>query len=174
MNQSSIRRSNEADFESVWDVINDGATAYRGHIPADCLHDPYMSQEELQAEIGAGVEFWGFYNSKVLSGVMGLQRVRDVLLIRHAYVRTEKQGLGIGGYLLKHLLSIADAPVLVGTWATASWAVRFYLNQGFQLVSTDEKARLLREYWRVPDRQIDTSVVLADSHWFSGRLHVSA
>ena len=160
-----IRRCNERDFEQVWGIVNDGAQAYKGIIPADCWHEPYMPLDELRQQILEGVVFWGFEEDSALKGVMGLQEVRDVTLIRHAYVRTASRSRGIGGKLLAHLQSMAGNPVLVGTWADAMWAIRFYERFGFRLVGPQDKDSLLRTYWSIPDRQVETSVVLADSKW---------
>ena len=161
-----IRRCSGADFEFMLAVINVAAGAYEGAIPADCWRDPYMPAAELRGELGAGVEFWGYEQDGELVGVMGVQDVEDVTLIRHAYVRTAEQHRGIGGELLAHSRAETSRALLVGTWADAAWAVRFYERRGFRLVSSDEKDRLLRRYWSVPDRQIETSVVLADQRWF--------
>ena len=161
-----IRRCDEQDFEAIYEIVNDAATAYRGVIPADCWAEPYMSRKELRAEIGAGVAFWGYEQDGALAGVMGIQRVRDVTLIRHAYVRSDSQRRGIGLALLESLHGQTDRPVLIGTWADAGWAIRFYERQGFRLVSPQEKDRLLRRYWTVNERQIETSVVLAGPAWF--------
>lgn len=160
-----IRRCEERDFEEIGVIINDGAQAYIGVIPADRWTEPYMSREELRHEIGQGVEFYGCEEQGSLVGVMGIQPVQDVILIRHAYVRTSSQKQGIGGRLLSHLLGMATTPVLIGTWADAVWAIRFYERSGFQLVNPQEKNRLLKKYWTVPERQIETSVVLADAKW---------
>ena len=157
----SLRRCVSADLPQLLAVINDAAEAYRGHIPADRWHEPYMPADELERELGAGVTFWGWEDEGRLLGVMGLQDVRDVALIRHAYVATAERGAGIGGRLLVHLLAQTIRPVLVGTWAAATWAVRFYERHGFRLVSPAEKDRLLREYWTIAERQIEVSVVLA-------------
>jgi N-acetylglutamate synthase-like GNAT family acetyltransferase len=157
-----IRRCEQADFEAIWEIIIDGARAYEGVIPQDRWKDPYMSRDELRSEIREGVEFWGFDEHGELSGVMGVQPVQDVMLIRHAYVRTERQKAGIGGQLLAHLCSLTVGPVLIGTWADATWAIRFYEKHGFQIVPPQEKERLLKTYWVIPDRQIATSVVLVD------------
>jgi N-acetylglutamate synthase-like GNAT family acetyltransferase len=160
-----IRRCDDCDFESVWVIINDGAQAYRGTIPEDRWTEPYMSREKLQGEIDDGVVFWGYEDAGKLLGVMGLQQVRDVTLIRHAYVRTSSQKRGVGADLLSHLRLLTEKPVLIGTWADAVWAIRFYEKHGFQMVSSTEKDRLLGQYWNVPERQIETSVVLADAKW---------
>ncbi len=160
-----IRRCTDRDFEAIHAVINDAAAAYRGVIPADRWHEPYMSREELTREIEAGVAFWG-YDDGNLVGVMGIQDVRDVTLFRHAYVRTARRHAGIGGALISHLGTLVKKPSLVGTWAAAGWAIRFYEKHGFRLVTMEEKNRLLRTYWSIPDRQTETSVVLADGKWF--------
>jgi GNAT superfamily N-acetyltransferase len=162
MSQFAIRPCHQSDFLAIWTIINDGACAYRGAIPADCLHDPYMTADELNHEIASGVHFWGCEHNGSLIGVMGSQDVADVTLIRHAYVRTEYQKQGVGAQLLAHLRTMASQPVLIGTWADAHWAIRFYQRHGFHLVSLEEKERLLRKYWDIPSRQIETSVVLTD------------
>jgi GNAT superfamily N-acetyltransferase len=158
-----IRRCQDRDFELIWAIINDGAQAYKGAIPADRWTEPYMSREKLQHEIDAGVVFWGYEEAGTLAGVMGIQRVQDVTLVRHAYVRTSSQKRGIGGKLLSHLREMTSGPILIGTWAAAVWAIRFYEKHGFRMVSPQEKDRLLKRYWTIPQRQIETSVVLADS-----------
>jgi GNAT superfamily N-acetyltransferase len=160
-----IRCCDDRDFDSIWAIINDGAQAYRGTIPEDRWTEPYMSREKLQGEIDDGVVFWGYEDAGTLLGVMGLQEVKDVTLIRHAYVRTSSQKRGVGAQLLSHLRLLTERPVLIGTWADAVWAIRFYERHGFQMVSTIEKNRLLKRYWSIPDRQIETSVVLADAKW---------
>jgi GNAT superfamily N-acetyltransferase len=160
-----IRQCDERDFELIWTIINDGARAYRGVIPADRWTEPYMSKEKLQREIDDGVVFWGYEENGTLIGVMGIQRVQEVTLIRHAYVRTGSQKRGIGAQLLSHLRDMANGPVLIGTWADAVWAIRFYERHGFQMVGWEEKNRLLKKYWSIPERQVETSVVLADSSW---------
>jgi GNAT superfamily N-acetyltransferase len=160
-----IRRCDNSDFEQIWTIINDGAQAYRGIIPADRWAEPYMSQEKLQHEIDAGIVFWGFIEDEFLAGVMGIQDVQDVTLIRHAYVRTSSQKRGIGAQLLSHLRELTNRPVLIGTWADAVWAIQFYQRHGFECVDIDEKNRLLKKYWTIPERQIETSIVLADQKW---------
>ena len=162
-----IRDCVAGDFEAIYEIINDAAQAYRGIIPPDCWHDPYMPREELRAEITAGVAFLGYVQDGELAGVMGTQDVQDVTLIRHAYVRTGQRNQGIGGELLARIMDEATRPVLIGTWADAVWAVQFYESRGFKVVSNQEKVRLLRKYWNVPGRQIETSVVLADQPWFA-------
>ena len=161
-----IRQHNHSKAGMIYTVINDAAQAYHGVIPADCWKEPYMSKDELQHEMDAGVAFWGDEEDGQLMGVMGIQHVQDVTLIRHAYVRTGKQNQGIGGQLLSYLRSQTTRPILIGTWANAMWAVRFYEKHGFRLVSSEEKDRLLRRYWSIHERQIETSVVLADEEWF--------
>jgi GNAT superfamily N-acetyltransferase len=160
-----IRQCEERDFEVIWAIINDGAQAYKGTIPADRWTEPYMSREKLRGEIDDGVVFWGYEEGGELAGVMGIQEVRDVTLIRHAYVRTRSQKRGIGGRLLSHLREMASRRILIGTWADAVWAIQFYERHGFQLVGGEEKDQLLKRYWTIPERQIATSVVLADATW---------
>jgi len=156
-----IRPCTDADVAVIETIINEAARAYRGAIPADCWHEPYMTGSDLRAEIAAGVNFWGWDESYTLIGVMGLQKVRHATLIRHAYVRLAHQRRGIGGALLTALAGQAAGPLLVGTWAAADWAIRFYERHGFRLVSAEEKDRLLSIYWSIPLRQQQTSVVLA-------------
>ena len=160
-----IRRCESDDFDAILEIVNDAAEAYRGVIPPDCFHDPYMPADELAHEIADGVEFWGLEDEGRLVGVMGIQDKGDVTLIRHAYVRTKARRGGVGTRLLKHLEALTNRPVLIGTWAAASWAVAFYEKNGYALVSTEEKNRLLREYWSISERQVETSVVLADAKW---------
>jgi GNAT superfamily N-acetyltransferase len=165
-----IRRCEHSDFEAMVEIVNDAAQAYRGVIPADRWHEPYMPREALQHEIEDGVVFWGYEVDGELAGVMGIQPIQDVTLIRHAYVRTSCQGQGIGGRLLAHLRSLAARPLLIGTWADADWAIRFYQKHGFRLVSEQDKNRLLAMYWSIPERQVETSVVLAGPQWRQGRI----
>ncbi len=160
--QQTIRICDDADSEAIYAIINDAAQAYRGVIPEDRWHEPYMPREELAREIASGVRFWGYEEDGELLGVMGIQDVQDVTLIRHAYVRSARRGQGIGGKLLDHLRRLATRPILIGTWAAATWAIRFYQRHGFRQVSTEEKNRLLKAYWTIPDRQVETSVVLAE------------
>ena len=163
-----IRRCDDRDFELIWVIINDGARAYKGIIPADRWTEPYMSRVELRRQIDEGVVFWGYEESGTLAGVMGIQQVKDVTLIRHAYVRTSSQKRGIGARLLSHLRGLTSTPVLIGTWADAAWAIRFYETHGFHSVGPQEKDRLLRKYWTIPERQIETSVVLVEPKWREG------
>ena len=164
-----IRSCDDRDFDLIGEIINDGARAYKGIIPEDRWTEPYMSMEKLRHEMEQGVEFWGYEENKILLGVMGIQPAQDVTLIRHAYVRSGSQNSGIGGRLLSHLRELATGPVLIGTWAAAVWAIRFYEKYGFQLVSPLEKDRLLKKYWVIPERQIETSVVLVDPKWLELR-----
>lgn len=161
-----IRRCHDADVEIVHSIINEAAQVYKGVIPEDRWKIPYMSDNELRREISEGVVFWGYEEDGRLLGVMGIQHVRDVTLIRHAYIRPEKQKLGIGSNLLVELCRQTDRPILIGTWADALWAIRFYEKHGFMRVSQQEKMRLLEKYWSIPARQVETSVVLADPKWF--------
>lgn len=160
-----IRQCNDRDFEIIYSIINDAARVYKGVIPGDRWKEPYMSKDELQHQINEGVVFWGYEEDGELIGVMGIQHVQDVSLIRHAYVRPEKQNRGIGQELLFELYSQIDRPTLIGTWAGAVWAIQFYEKNGFKIVSQQEKNRLLEKYWSIPARQVETSVVLADRKW---------
>ena len=167
MQIGTIRRCGPADFLSILGIINDAAAAYRGVIPEDCWHDPYMPETDLREEIAAGVDFWGSEREGELLGVMGMQPVGDVTLIRHAYVVDACRRRGVGTSLLGYLTNRVRTPLLIGTWAAATWAIRFYEKHGFTVVDPVLKDRLLKTYWTVPQRQIETSVVLADGHWFS-------
>ena len=161
-----IRACRDDERPAILAIVNAAAEAYRGVIPADRWHEPYMPADELAAEIAAGVEFWGYEDDGELLGIMGIQPVRDVDLIRHAYTAPERQGRGVGGALLSHLLAGRGArPLLVGTWAAAGWAIRFYERYGFVSVSAERKTELLREYWTIPERQVETSVVLVGPRW---------
>ena len=155
-----IRKTAEHDLDTLFEIINDAARAYKGIIPPDRWHEPYMSRDELEQEIEAGIVFWGFEQDGGLQGVMGFQDKGDVVLIRHAYIRTQSRNLGIGTRLLRHLENKTDKPILVGTWADAAWAISFYQKNGYVLVAKEEKKRLLRKHWSIPERQIETSVVL--------------
>ncbi len=161
------RPCHDGDFEVIYRIINEAAEAYRGIIPADRWREPYMPREELRHEMASGVRFWAYEEGGELLGVMGIQDVQDVTLIRHAYVRTARQNKGVGNSLLSGLRQLTTRPVLVGTWADALWAIRFYQRHGFRLVTPQEKDRLLRKYWTIPERQVATSVVLGDDQWFS-------
>ena len=160
-----IRRCEDSDFESIWTIINDGAEAYKGVIQENIWTEPYMSRNELRHEVDAGVVFFGYEEGGELIGVMGIQPVQDVTLIRHAYVRSSRQKRGIGAQLLSYLRALTPDPVLIGTWAETTWAIRFYERHGFKMVEPAQKDRLLKKYWTVPDRQIELSVVLADTTW---------
>lgn len=169
-----IRRCTQDDLSVMYAVINDAAQAYQGVIPADQWHDPYMPMDELVSEIADGVQFWGYPTAdSELIAVMGIQDRGPVHLIRHAYVRADQRRKGIGSRLLDHIESLTDAPILVGTWADAHWAIGFYQRHGYELVSTEEKNLLLRRFWNIPERQVETSVVLANKKWTSSntRLH---
>jgi GNAT superfamily N-acetyltransferase len=158
---SSIRPCRDDERPAILAIVNTAAEAYRGVIPADRWREPYMPAHELDAEIAAGVAFWGYEADGELAGIMGIQRVRDVELIRHAYVSPGVQGRGIGGALLEHLAARSTRPMLVGTWAAAGWAIRFYRRYGFEPLSAERSAELLERYWSIPSRQVETSVVLA-------------
>src|SRR6267142_7151270 len=162
-----IRKSVEADLAAMLAIVNDAAQAYRGVIPADRWREPYMPADELAKEISGGVVFWVAEEEGRLLGVMGIQDKGDVALVRHAYVAPATQGKGVGTSLLRHVEGLADKPILIGTWAAASWAIEFYERNGFTVVPDGEKDRLLRTYWSIPPRQVETSVVLADGRWMS-------
>jgi GNAT superfamily N-acetyltransferase len=157
-----IRPCRDDERDAILAIINAAAEAYRGVIPADRWHEPYMDARELDSEIAAGVRFWGYEIDGQLVGAMGVQEMDDVDLIRHAYVLPDHQGQGVGTALLQHLRGMSERPMLVGTWADAEWAIRFYRRHGFELVSPERKNALLRTHWTIPERQIETSVVLAN------------
>jgi N-acetylglutamate synthase-like GNAT family acetyltransferase len=163
-----IRKCTSGDFKVIYNIINDAARAYEGVIPADRWKYPYMPEDELKHEIDDGVIFWGYEEEGGLIGVMGIQELKDVTLIRHAYVKTSRRNQGIGSLLLQSLLDKTVKPVLIGTWADAHWALRFYEKHGFRLVSNDEKNTLLKRYWKIPERQVETSVVLVDVRYKTG------
>ena len=165
-----IRKCLQSDFDEILEIINDGAQAYKGVIPADRWHEPYMSRSELEKQLHQKVVFWACISGDSLGGVMGIQHVKDVTLIRHAYVRRLFQRRGIGSKLLTALCQKSDRPFLIGTWAAATWAIQFYQKHGFELVPADEIATLLTEYWSIPERQVETSVVLGDNKWFAHKL----
>lgn len=160
-----IRPATDKDFNEIYEIINDSAMAYRGAIPDDRWHEPYMPADELQDQINDRVNFFCCCDGDRITGVMGIQDKGDVNLIRHAYVRTAMRNKGIGGVLLEYLIKGSVKPVLIGTWKAASWAVSFYEKHGFFQVGEEEKDFLLRKYWNIPERQVKTSVVLADSRY---------
>ena len=162
-----IRLTTKNDFEIIYEIINDAAMAYKGVIPEDRWHEPYMSSKELQEQLNDGVVFYCYEENHCILGVMGIQRKGNVDLIRHAYVRTQQRQKGIGGLLLEYLIENSANPILIGTWKEASWAVHFYEKHGFFLVSKEEKDKLLPTYWSIPQRQIETSVVLVDKRYRS-------
>src|SRR5712671_7957967 len=169
-----IRKSVDNDFTAMLAIINDAAQAYRGVIPADRWHEPYMPADDLAKEIADGVVFWVAEQEGRLLGVIGIQDKGDVALVRHAYVARTTQRKGVGTRLLRHVQGLADKPILIGTWADASWAIEFYRRNGFTDVPSNHKNRLLRTYWSIPVRQIETSVVLADRRWMEAERRVSA
>jgi GNAT superfamily N-acetyltransferase len=158
---SSVRPCREDERDAILAIVNAAAEAYRDVIPPDRWREPYMPADELAAEIAAGVAFWGYEEDERLLGIMGIQPVREVELIRHAYVAPGSQGRGVGAVLLEHLTRRSTRPLLVGTWAAAEWAIRFYRRHGFEPVSPERRTQLLTTYWTIPERQIETSVVLA-------------
>ena len=164
-----IRVCEDRDFDTIYAIINEAAEKYEGVIPADRWQVPYMPKDELNHEIKRGIIFWGYERNGKLVAVMGIQHVKDVTLIRHAYVLPDEQGQGIGSELLSFLAGETNRPILIGTWAAAEWAVHFYERRGFKLVPAEEKVYLLEKYWSIPRRQVETSVVLADQTWFDLR-----
>jgi GNAT superfamily N-acetyltransferase len=166
---SVIRMCRESEIPALFRIINDAAQVYKGVIPEDRWHEPYMSLQELRQEIEDGVLFLGLEQEGALLGIMGIQDRGEVTLIRHAYVRPGVQRSGVGRKLLRHLEGMTDKPILLGTWADASWAISFYEKNGYTLITGEEKDRLLRKYWTIPERQAETSVVLGDKKWRRAR-----
>ncbi len=160
-----IRKCADEYFEEIFNIINEAAIAYKGVIPPDRWHEPYMTQEELKAQISDGVRFSCYVDNNEIVGVMGIQDKTDVELIRHAYVRTKQRDKGIGTLLLRELIKDSTKPILIGTWKAATWAISFYEKHGFCLVDEEEKNRLLKKYWAIPERQVETSVVLVDEKY---------
>ena len=160
-----IRECTESDLPAMFEIVNDAAQAYKGVIPADCWHEPYMPMAELEGEIRDGVQFFGYEDGGELVGVMGIQDRGEVALMRHAYVRTTRRSQGIGTQLFKRLDASTTKPILLGTWAAATWAIRLYEKHGYRLLPREQANHLLRKYWNIPDRQLDTSVVMANPRW---------
>jgi GNAT superfamily N-acetyltransferase len=165
---TTIRPCGAADLPALFSIVNDAAQAYKGVIPSDCWREPYMPLDELNQQIRDGIVFWGYESGGELVGVMGIQDRGEVTLIRHAYVQTAHRRKGIGEKLLEHLEGMTPKPILIGTWTAAAWAIRFYEKNGYRALSRSETDRLLRKYWSIPERQIETSVVLADTRWSPG------
>jgi N-acetylglutamate synthase-like GNAT family acetyltransferase len=161
-----IRKFRIDDINAINEIINDSAMAYKDVIPDDRWHDPYMSREELSRQIKDGVIFWCYEEAENILGVMGIQDKKEVDLIRHAYVRTNVRNKGIGSKLIKFLYLQSEKPILIGTWEAAYWAVKFYEKHGFIKVTKQEKNYLLKKFWSIPERQVNTSVVLANEKWF--------
>jgi N-acetylglutamate synthase-like GNAT family acetyltransferase len=160
-----IRKGADEDFEEIFNIINDAAIAYKGVIPPDRWHEPYMTKEELKAQVEDGVKFSCYVDNNEIIGVMGIQDKTDVELIRHAYVRTKQRNKGIGTLLIRELIKDSTKPILVGTWKAETWAISFYEKNSFSLVNEEDKNRLLKKYWTIPDRQVETSVVLVDEKY---------
>jgi len=167
LSTTTIRPCGAQDMPALFSIINDAAQAYKGVIPADRWHEPYMTLDELKREIRGGIAFWGCETDGKLVGVMGIQDCGQVTLIRHAYVQTDQRRKGIGEKLLKQLEAMTATPILIGTWSAAAWAIRFYEKHGYRALSRPETERLLRKYWSISERQIETSVVLANARWVS-------
>lgn len=156
-----IRKLSGPDLQTIYYIVNEASVAYKGKIPADCYHEPYMPKEELQTGMEAGVQFYGIIANGELAAVMGIQPVGDVTLIRHAYTLTRFQRQGLGEQLINHLISLAKTErILIGTWTDANWAIKFYQKHGFVMHSREETNKLLNKYWHIPQRQIETSIVL--------------
>jgi len=156
-----ISEYKKSDTSIILDIINNASIKYKGIIPDECWHEPYMLEQELINEFNDGVRMFGFHNNKELIGVIGVQKVKDVILIRHAYTLTSHQGKGVGSKLLKFLINKnKNFRLLVGTWKNAKWAIRFYEKFNFILLSEDETVLLLKKYWKIPEKQIKNSVVL--------------
>jgi N-acetylglutamate synthase-like GNAT family acetyltransferase len=168
--QDILRPCVPDDFEDIYSTINDGARVYKGVIPADCWHEPYMSRGQLVDELEKKVLFWGIERDGHIIAVMGIQDKGDVALIRHAYVQTRLRRQGQGSRLLKHLEAQSIKPILIGTWSDASWAISFYRKHGYSVQNKKNTAHLLNEYWSIPQRQVDTSVVLANPRWFQSAI----
>ncbi len=162
-----IRKCRSSDFERIYEIINDAAEAYKGAIPSECWKEPYMSRDELKAELDEGIKMWGYEENGILVGVMGIQHRDNVTLIRHAYVSSARQNQGIGGKLLSYLRGLTAEPILIATWSKAAWAIRFYEKHGFRVVSREKGDRMQRKYWSSPEIKIKASVVLADEKWFN-------
>lgn len=165
-----IRRSSDADLAAILAIVNAAAQAYRDVIPADRWREPYMPPDELEKEIADGVVFWVAEEAGRLLAVMGLQDKGEVTLVRHAYVAPTVQRKGLGTSLLRHAQSLTRKPVLIGTWADAAWAIEFYRRNGFAVVPNPHRNSLLRKYWSIPARQVETSVVLADGRWLDAQV----
>ena len=156
-----IREYIKSDSSKILYVINDAAVRYKGIIPDNCWHEPYMSEQELVDEFTDGVRMFGYNRNNKLIGVIGIQEIKDVILIRHAYTLTSYQGKGIGSALLKYLLKRnQNSRLLVGTWRKARWAIRFYEKFDFILHAKKQATQLLKKYWKIPLKQIKNSVVL--------------
>ena len=169
-----IRKSREADSDALLAIVNEAAQAYRGVIPADRWREPYMPAEELKREIANGVIFWVVEEDGRLVAVMGIQDKEEVALVRHAYVAPTMQRKGVGTKLLRHVEGLTEKPTLIGTWADASWAIAFYQRNGYRVVPNQYKDALLRKYWSIPSRQVETSVVLANARWMEARQRAPA
>ena len=151
----------KADTSKILYIINDASLKYKGIIPDDCWHDPYMSEQELINEFSDGIRMFGYHHNDKLIGTIGIQEVKDVILIRHAYILTSHQGKGTGSALLEYLLKEnQNSRLLVGTWLNATWAIQFYEKFGFILRTKEQSTLLLKKYWKIPSKQIKNSVVL--------------
>ena len=156
-----INEYKKTDTSKILNIINDASIKHKGVIPDDCWKEPYMSEQELIDEFSDGVRIYGYNHNNELIGVIGIQEMKDVVLIRHAYTLSSYQGKGAGSALLEYLLKKnLNSRLLVGTWKDATWAIRFYEKFGFILHTKEEKTLLLKKYWKIPSKQIENSVVL--------------
>ena len=156
-----ITEYTKSDISNILAVINDAALKYKGIIPDNCWHEPYMTERKLVNEFTNGVRMFGYKKNNILVGVMGIQKLKNITLIRHAYTLTSYQGTGIGKSLLQYLLEInQNSCLLVGAWKDAAWAIKFYKKFGFVLHTKEKTKQLLKKYWRIPSKQIENSVVL--------------
>ena len=156
-----ISEYKKTDTSKILHIINEASLKYKGVIPDNCWNEPYMSEQELIGEFNDGVRMYGYHNNNTLIGVIGIQKVKDVILIRHAYTLSSYQGKGVGSALLEYLLKkYKNSRLLVGTWKNATWAIQFYKKFDFILRTKEETALLLKKYWKIPTKQIKNSIVL--------------
>ncbi len=156
-----ISEYKKTDTSKILHIINEASLKYKGVIPDNCRNEPYMSEQKLIAEFNDGVRMYGYHHNNILIGVIGVQEVKDVILIRHAYTLSSHQGKGVGSALLEYLLKKnKNSRLLVGTWKNATWAIQFYKKFDFILHTKEETALLLKKYWKIPTKQIENSVVL--------------
>ena len=156
-----ISEYKKTDTSKILHIINEASLKYKGVIPDNCWNEPYMSEQELIGEFNDGVRMYGYHHNNILIGVIGVQEVEDVILIRHAYTLSSHQGKGVGSALLEYLLKKnKNSRLLVGTWKNATWAIQFYKKFDFIIHTKEETTLLLKKYWNIPTKQIENSVVL--------------